>query len=284
MYAAIFPSDMPQTLPPSLAGIRVTGGVDLHFRFQDGRTALSDMREWDGYKVRFPNAADKTEAVIINTGGGVAGGDTVRISVIADERAQVTLTTPSAERIYGALGLSQTEISVQLNVADTASIHWLPQETILFDRARLKRSMSVDMAASATALLSETIIFGRVAMGETITEAAFTDCWRIKRGGKLVFAENLKLDGDISDFFGKKAIADGARVISTTLLVAPDAEDRLEAVRQSLAAENVHAAASAWNGMLVVRALGETSGPVRRMLVNLLPILSGNSVPRVWSS
>ena len=110
MYAAIFPSDMPQIIPPMLAGIRVTGGADIRFRARDGGTHLADLREADGYRVRFPNAGGAAEAVIINTGGGVAGGDHIRISARADENARATLSTPSAERIYGALAGSTTRI------------------------------------------------------------------------------------------------------------------------------------------------------------------------------
>lgn len=284
MYAAIFPSDMLQSIPPALAGIRVTGGADIRFRAHASRTHLADLREADGYKVRLPNAGGSAEAVIINTGGGVAGGDHVRISAIMEEGAAATLSTPSAERIYGALVGSTTKIDVGLNLAENARVNWLPQETILFDKARLERSLSVDMAANATVLISETVIFGRAAMGETIASASYSDKWRIRRGGKLILADNTRLDGPIADLLAKPAIAGGARVISTTIFIAPDAEGRLAAIRAALAVPDTNAAASAWNGMLVIRALGQNSQSVRKLLTQSLPLLSGNDLPRVWSS
>jgi urease accessory protein len=275
---------MPQTIPLALAGIRVTGGADIRFRARDGRTHLADLRETDGYKVRLPNAGGAAEAVLINTGGGVAGGDHVRIAVTAEQDARATLSTPSAERIYGALAGSTTRIDVDLHIGENAQLNWLPQETILFDNARLERSLTVDMAASATALICETVIFGRAAMGETVTSAAYTDKWRIRRGGALIFADNTKLDGGISDLLARPAIADGAHVASATIYIAPDAEERLPAIRAALAGTETNAAASAWNGMLIIRALGQNSQSVRKLLTRLLPLLSGNSLPRVWAS
>ncbi|MBX2805792.1 MAG: urease accessory protein UreD [Hyphomicrobiales bacterium] len=284
MYAAIFPSDMPQSIHPALASVRVDGGANIRFRARADRTHLADLSETDGYKVRFPNAGGAAEAVIINTGGGVAGGDHIRISATAEDSARATISTPSAERIYGALAGSTTQIKICLTLGENARLNWLPQETILFDKAHIERSLSVDMAATAAALICETVIFGRAAMGEIVSNASYMDRWRIRRGGKLIFAENAKLDGDIARLLAKAAIAGKAIVISTTLHVAPDAEDRLPAVRDILSTVDANAAASAWNGMLVVRALAQDSQSIRILLTRLLPLLSGNNLPRGWSS
>jgi urease accessory protein len=121
-------------------------------------------------------------------------------------------------------------------------------------------------------------------MGETVTSAAYTDKWRIRRGGALIFADNTKLDGDIAGLLARPAIADGTHVTSATIYIAPDAEERLPAIRAPLAGTETNAAASAWKGMLVIRALGQNSQSIRTLLTQLLPLLSGNSLPRVWSS
>ncbi len=284
MYAAIFPSDMPQTIPPALAGIRVSGGVDIGFACSGGKTRIERLREWDGYRVRFPNVRGTPEAVIVNTGGGVAGGDEARFSVSLAEEAQAAVTTPSAEKVYGALGGSEAHIETIIALAENAKLSWLPQETILFDRARLKRLLTADIAASATLLISETVIFGRAAMGETVSEGSFTERWRIRRDGRLIFAENATLAGDIAGTLALPAVAGGAHAVSLSLLAAPDAEERLSAVRQALEYAECAAAASAWNGVLAIRALGESGAPVRRMLEAVLPILSGNNMPRNWQT
>src|SRR5690606_27140734 len=117
---------------------------------------------------------------------------------------------------------------------ENAQLVWLPQETILFDHARLERSLTVDMAATATVLISETVIFGRAAMGETVTSASYSDKWRIRRGGKLIHADNARLDGDVAGLLARPAIADGAHVTSVTIHIAPDAEERLPAIREAI--------------------------------------------------
>ena len=150
MYAAISPSDAAGHKGASpLSNIRVAGGVSLKFALRGGRTSLIDLREEDGYKVRCPKRRDGIEAAIINTGGGIAGGDHVRFSARLDAGASAIVSTPAAERVYGALNRATARLDIDLTLGADARLHWLPQETILFDRARLKRSLTVEMDASA---------------------------------------------------------------------------------------------------------------------------------------
>src|SRR5262249_6094174 len=56
-------------------------------------------------RVLFPQVGDGpfSEAVLINTAGGVAGGDRLDTDVSAVDGAAITLTSQAAERIYCAL-------------------------------------------------------------------------------------------------------------------------------------------------------------------------------------
>ncbi len=275
------PSDLPS---PVLDRIRVSASVRLRLCMRNGRTSLADLREEDGFKVRFPRRAEGMEAVIINTGGGLAGGDRVRLAAELDAGALAMVTTPSAERVYGALAGAWTGIDISLRLAEGARLNWLPQETILFDGARLKRSMTVDMASSAHVLIAETAIFGRAARGETVASGHFADRWRIRRDGVLAFAEAVRLDGAIAEIMQRPAIAGGAHIVSTVLLASPEAENRLAPVRRALDGADCNAAASVWNGLLVIRALGRDNSRIRAMLESVLPVLSETALPRAWSS
>ena len=267
---------------PRLA--RVAGGVALRVGAREGRSVVADLSERDGYKVRFPRGTIHPEAVIINTGGGLAGGDMVRQSVAIDDGGEATVTTQASERVYRALAGSETAVDVRLSLGEGARLAWLPQETILFDAARLRRSIEVEMAASARLLLVETVIFGRTAMGETVRTGLLRDRWRIRRSSKLVFAETVRLDGAIAETLAATPIAAGAHVVSTLLAVRPDADDLLGAVRSALDGVECDAGASAWGGMLVVRALGRSSEGLRRMLERVIPLISGAPLPRVWQT
>jgi urease accessory protein len=280
MFEAPSPSDSAGA--PRLT--RVAGGVRLRIDAQGGRSVVADLYERDGYKARFPRGTARPEAVIINTGGGLAGGDRVGQHVVIGDGAEATVTTQASERVYRALGDSETAVDVRLSLGEGARLDWLPQETILFDAARLRRSIEVDMAASTRLLLVETIIFGRTAMGETVRTGLIRDCWRIRRGGKLVFAETLLLDGAIAEALAATPIASGAHIVSTLLAVRPDAADLLAPVRGALTGVDCEAGASAWNGMLVLRALSRSGESLRRMLARIIPLITGAPLPRVWQT
>ncbi len=117
-----------------------------------------------------------------------------------------------------------------LSAEPGATLRWLPQETILFDRARLHRGIEVDLSEGASLLLAEAVIFGRTAMGESVRSGELIDRWRIRRDGRLVFAETLRLGGDIGALLARPAAGNGAVALATVLL-APGDEALVETVR-----------------------------------------------------
>jgi urease accessory protein len=280
MFAASSPSEItgPLMRPP-----RVEGGVQVSFRHQAGRTALYDCQERDGYRIRFPKGSAGCEGVIINTGGGVACGDRIGHAVNLSENAAATLTVQAAERIYRSQG-DPSQIDVFMKLADGASLSWLPQETILYSQANLVRRFEIDMAQSARLLMVEIMVFGRKEMGETIGQGRYLDRWRVRRDGRLVFAENVCFEGDLNAALRRPAIGNGARITGTVLYVAEAAAGRLDAVRRTLAGAASRIAASAWNGLLCIRCLGTDLDTVRRELSPAIVVLRQERMPRVWGT
>ncbi len=266
-----------------LAAVRVDGGVELAAAAASGRTYAESLHETGGYKARFPSGRDGLEVALINTGGGIAGGDRVRFSVSAGEGADLTLSTPSAERVYRSLG-PRAEIDITLGVASGARLAWLPQETILFNGARLVRRIEADVAPDARLLLAEMLVLGRAAMGETVAGGHLRDDWRVRRGEALVLAEAVRLDGAIADHLAHPAVAAGGNALAMVLLVAPDAEDHLGRARAALTDLPVTAAASAWNGMLVARVIASGADELRRTVARLIEAIDGRALPRVWGT
>lgn len=271
-----------QTAAEGLGRIRVGGGVRATFAVRDGATYAATLGERDGYRMRFPRGGDGFEGVVINTGGGVAGGDRVAIAMDVGPGADVALATQSAERVYRALGDATSEIDVGFAVADGGRLTWMPQETILFDGSRLKRRFSVDLASRARLLMVEMLVLGRKAHGESIRSGALRDVWRIRRDGRLVFADDVRLEGDVAAAMSRPGIGEGAHVVGTLLFVAPDAEERLERAREALAGSRCRIAAGAWDGMLVARGLGHHVAAMREVFARLATMLSGRARPRVW--
>jgi urease accessory protein len=280
MFAASSLSDItagPETLP------RVDGGICVTFRNRNGLTTPRSYFERDGYRLRFPRGGEGCEGVIINTGGGVAGGDRVNHTVILEEGASVTLATQAAERIYRSVGRG-SEIRVEMRLGKGACLNWLPQETILYSHAGLTRCFEVDMAACAALLMAEITVYGRKEMGEAINHANFSDRWRIRRGGRLAFAESIRFCGDLGAELVRPAIGQSARVTGTLLYVQEAAQDRLPEIRSSLSNATSRAAASAWNGLLCIRSLGTDLEAVRQDLSRAIVALRHQPMPRVWGT
>src|SRR5215216_5706751 len=176
------------------AANRARGHVALAVATAHGITRRERVSEEGSLRVRFPApTARSLEAVIVNTAGGIAGGDRLDLAIAVGEGARLIVTTAAAEKIYRSLG-PDAAVHLDLTVKRNGTLLWLPQETILFDRARLRRTIDAELAENATLILAEALVFGRAAMGEVVEQGHLFDCWRVRRGGKLVFAETLRLD------------------------------------------------------------------------------------------
>jgi urease accessory protein len=243
----------------------------------DERGALKRMREEGCAKLRSParEASVPLEAVLINTSGGLAGGDVYDVEVEA--AGDVCVTTQAAEKIYRSLG-SDTRVSTRLKVTGGASALWLPQEAILFDGARLKRSFDADVDDGAALLAIESVVLGRKAMGETLTDFSFRDRWRIRRGGRLVFADDVHLDAQRIP--GAVAL-NGAGAIATVVLVSSDAEKFVEPLRELI---GPNGGVSAWDGKLVARLVAPDGFGLRKCLIPALKLLAAPvELPKVWT-
>src|SRR5262245_27305439 len=181
------------------AANRAAGRLALSVGVIGGMTRRRQVYEDGPLRVRFPNSGNGAlEAVVVNTAGGIAGGDRHDLTFSVESGGALTVTTAAAEKIYRSLGPA-AEIAARLSIASGARLNWLPQETIVFDQARLERRIDVELASDAALLMAEAVVFGRSAMGEAVRQGAFSDCWRVRRGGRLVFAETVRLGGEVAN-------------------------------------------------------------------------------------
>lgn len=220
------------------------------------------------------------EAIFINTSGGVTSGDRLHYAAQVKGGAQLDVTTQAAERIYRAPN-GAGEITTTLRLDAQSRLDWLPQETILFEGAALKRQLNIEMGERASLLALETLVLGRKAMGETLRKARLSDQWRIRRGGRLVYADAVRFDAPEAQTMSAATLG-GNRALATLVYVAPDAEARLDFARGLLGLSEVQAAASAWNGMLALRFLAPDAYPLRKALISFLTEFRGRTLPRVW--
>ena len=262
------------------AANRATGHIALRVVASAGRTRRSGVHEDGSLRARFPNAAGEAlEAVIVNTGGGMTGGDRFAIDIALGEGANLITGTAAAEKVYRSSG-PDAEMDVSLDIGEGARLAWLPQETILFDRARLSRRIDVDLAEGASLVMAEAVVFGRAAMGEAMHHGFFADRWRVRRAGKLVFADSARLDGAIAEKLGRPASAAGGIAIAT-VLIAPAGEITLAAVRALTDQFACEVGISAWNDIAVARLCAKDGASLRHDLIAVLAAL-GSTVPRLW--
>ena len=264
------------------AGNRARGRIALSVTTAAGESRRQKVHEAGALRIRFPNATspDTLDAVIVNTAGGMTGGDCFDIGISVGSGARLTVTTAAAEKIYRSLG-PDTRTSVRLDVEAGGMLAWLPQETILFDRVRLERSIDLNLAPGANLVLAEAIVFGRSAMGESVTSGYFSDRWRVRIGGKLAFAETLRLDGAIAAQLGRRAVAAGGIAIASVLRIPGDdaAATAVRDMAKDLAGE---VGVSTWNGLTLARLVAPDGASLRGDLIRVLTVLSATPPPRLW--
>jgi urease accessory protein len=266
---------------------RARGEVRAVFARAGARTEAARAFETGGLRLRFPRAGAECEAVLVNTGGGMAGGDHARIDIALQPGAQVLATTQAAEKIYRADG-SPTRVELRLDVGAGAALIWAPQETLLYDGSDMRRRLEADVDLDGSLMILEAAVFGRIAHGETRIDAAFRDDWRIRRGGKLMFAEALRLE-NAGATLDRPAVGAGARAIATLLWIDPAAPSRLEDLRAALDSvvegegERLEAGAGLVGGALVARLLSPAPHRLRQGVIAAMRTLRGREAPRVWS-
>ena len=200
---------------------RVEGGARIRLRDDAGVTRLAELWHHEPMRVLLPDPIDDAlpHVVLLNTSGGLVGGDRVAVKVTLDARARALVTGQAAEKVYRSAGADVT-ITNQLEIGEGGWLEWLPQETILFDRSRLRRRLTLDLAATARAMAGEIIVFGRRARGEVISDLVLHDSWTVHRAGKLVWADALRLDRDAPAILASPFGFDGAAAMATLVYAA----------------------------------------------------------------
>lgn len=271
--------------PPPEALQRVAARGRLGVRPSYGRSRVATLVQEGAAKIRMPRTAvDPLEAVLINTAGGLTGGDRLAWEIDVGEGASATITTQACEKVYRASS-GVAEVDCRLTVGQNGRLAWLPQETIAFERSAFSRRLAVNLAPDAEALIVEATVFGRLSMGERTRAATFRDRWRIFRSGKLIHAEDFAIGPDVGATLARAAATGGQHAMATLLLVSADAEERLGDVRRVLGDRG---AASGWSvagsGKLLARLVAEDSYSLRQTLVPLIELLNGRAgLPKVWS-
>ena len=265
--------------PPRLQ--RASGECRVAFDLQGGETRLGDLYQRDPCRVLFPRPelGEPPQAVLLTTSGGVTDGDTLKMAIEIGPGATAVATTQAAEKIYrAAKGGGHCAIDVAVRVGEGASLDWLPQETIVFQGARLKRRTVAEVEPGGALLACEMVVLGRAASGERFVSGLLLDSWSVRRARRLAWTDTLRIEGETPGGAGFGA----ANALATVIGVWDAPQPQFEKARALLEnASGVRAGVTLVNGVMVARLLGEATA-VRGAITRFLSDFRGCRLPRVW--
>jgi urease accessory protein len=291
MFAATLPSevlDHAPTMPP-LAFERGDGAVCIRTRRRGARTVLAELYQRSPCRALFPGGGpgEPLPAVLLTTSGGLAGGDRLDIEIAAGVASHTQVTTQAAEKVYRSLG-PDVAVSVRLDVGADAMLEWLPQETILFEHARFDRRSIADIAAGGRLLAADMVVFGRLARGERFSSGLWHESWRIRREGRLLWADAVRLEHDIAGAIDADSGFAGAEAMASAFYVGADAEPLAAIATGMLETQIVRAGCSRLGQLMIARWLGGAAA-VRSELLRFLGGFRAAAglagpLPRLWYS
>lgn len=252
---------------------------------ENGTTRLADLFQEGCLKVRLPRSEGDGDIniALMNTAGGLTGGDALSIEVAVEEGARATVTTPACERIYRSIG-GDAVIKQRLQVGPDARLDWLPQETILFEQGRLKRRLHVELRGAAEITLCEAILLGRTAMGETVKSGSVSDFWTVRRDGRLLFADAMRISEPFDQAVAGPTSLGGNLALASLVHVGHDLEAKRDVLRCGFSeADKVVAGASIIEDVLVARIVAPSGSMLRGALIPaLLSLRDERPLPRNW--
>lgn len=253
-------------------------------------TRIMDVFQRSPIRVLFPRVgkAPIEEAVLVNTAGGIAGGDRLESCVTALGNASIAVTSQAAEKVYRALK-EPAQVVTKLEAHECARLAWLPQETIVFNWARLNRNTEINLSSGCELLALEWLLLGRAAHGEEVVGGHIIDTWRVKKDGRLIWADTFRVTDEIFPHVRRKALLSDCKAIATLLYFGPALDKRLEFLRDLIPSLQCQCAATSVSGLIVVRFSAKASSDLRLALRSLLGQFGQElgpgpfRVPKMWS-
>ena len=269
---------------------RADGCGRFVLRGSENGTFIEDVFECSPIRIMFPRVRGRAveEAVIINTGGGVAGGDRLEFSVSALPGASIAVTSQAAEKIYRALD-EPARVTTRLKAHESARLAWLPQETIVFNSARFHRTTEIELTSGTELLALEWIVLGRAAYGEVVVDGQIVDTWLVKRDGRLIWADTFRVNDGRFPHLSRRALLSDCTAIATLIHFGPCLNERLDFLREVISSLGCYGAATLVSGLIVVRLAAKESSELKRALRSFLQQFGSKAapgpfkVPRMWS-
>jgi urease accessory protein len=302
MFDAISPSDLIDDLCPfGSPEVRGKNPSDKDLQRADGSgqmvlsgstngTRIVDVFQRSPIRIMFPRSGGSAveEAVLVNTAGGIAGGDQLEFGVTALANASIAVTSQAAEKVYRALS-EPARISTKLKACEAAKLAWLPQETIVFNLARVRRETEIDLSSRSELLALEWLVLGRAAHGEEMVGGHIIDSWRVKKEGRLIWADSFRTTDKIFPHLHRKALLSNYKAIGTLIYFGPRLDRRLEFLRDIAPSLKCYCTATSVGGLIIIRLAAKVASDLKLALRSFLQRFSRElgsgpfRVPKMWS-
>ena len=256
---------------------RTIGALDLRV---GGTGQLRHLYQQGASKALFARKRDGTEAIFINTSGGITGGDQLNGYFETSDTACLSVTTQGCERIYRSRACVNGTVDNRLVVRNQSSLFWLPQETLFYDGGHLERHLTIDVSSDATALIVEPMLFGRLAMGEHHLSGNLQECITLSIDGQLAFQDATHFSGNITQTLDRPAVLAGARATALVVFSSLIAGAVLPTIRDML--NETSGASVTQDHLLIARLIAPDGMTLRRMLVPIITILTQTDLPKTW--
>ncbi|GII83897.1 urease accessory protein UreD [Sphaerisporangium siamense] len=214
-------AQVPDTLPVGSPG--KVGVLDLVFERRGERTELTGHYQKTPLQImrplyHDPSRPDLACVMVIAVGGGVLQGDRYRLDLTCGADASVYVTTQAATKIYRMEQDYATQL-VSIAVGPGGSLEYLPGPVIPFAGSRFYQRTRLTVDPSATVILGETMLAGRLARGERHAYTAYCSDLDVHRpAGDLLFADPVRLVPAQAPVTGP-AMFGGHGVLSTLYVV-----------------------------------------------------------------
>ena len=277
MYDGILPSDQVKRFQ------RVSAKASVTIHRKDGAVRLGRLYQAGAAKIRLPKsyACDRADVTLINTAGGLTGGDVFDVSVTVAEGAAACVTTQACEKMYRSLE-GDAAVTNSLSVGPGARLAWMPQETIFYDRAALNRVLNATVDPDGALFAMEPMVFGRAAMGETVEHGSLNDAWTVRREDALVYADRTNLTGEFAGVLNRSGMMRAARAFAAGVYVGPGQVRVRDAIRAVPEPDGVTAGVSIVRDVVSIRCVATDSQGLRRWIGAAYRAAWGEDLPRVW--
>lgn len=266
--------------------------LQLRYQRAGGLTRLTGRKHTGPLVVQkafHPEGGEVCHSLLVHPPGGVAGGDRLEIDVSVAERARALITTPGAAKWYRSLG-PVAELRATLTVAPGASLEWFPQESIVFDGARVRPSARVELAERACFIGWDITRLGRTASGERFGTGELRSRFEVLQAGRRLWGEFARIEGGAPLLQSPAGLA-GHPVMGSFLAAGATFDAGLiDACRAAVPRGDARYGVTALPGVMIARYLGASAEAARSYFVELWsrvrPAVLGREAcsPRIWNT